>query len=98
MSYRGVLAAYATGVALDGFLPAHLGTLVMMLMFVAIIPEASFAGVVGAAVVQKIFFTVAGGVRLRVSVLVGPARSSAGCAPCTTARSSSPWSSPVALS
>jgi len=31
-----------------------------MLMFVALIPTASFAGVLGGAVVQKIFFTVAG--------------------------------------
>jgi uncharacterized membrane protein YbhN (UPF0104 family) len=60
VSYRGVLAAYATGVALNGFLPANIGTLVMMLMFVAIIPGSNFAGVVGAAVAQKIFFTVAG--------------------------------------
>ena len=60
VSYRGVLAAYATGVALNGFLPANVGTLVMMLMFVAIIPGANLAGVVGSAVAQKIFFTVAG--------------------------------------
>src|SRR5829696_2003729 len=59
-AYRGVLAAYATGVALNGFLPANIGTFVMLLMFVAIIPGASFAGVLGGMVVQKIFFTVAG--------------------------------------
>jgi uncharacterized membrane protein YbhN (UPF0104 family) len=58
--YRGVLAAYATGVALNGFLPANIGTVVMLLMFVAIIPGAHFAGVLGGMVVQKIFFTVAG--------------------------------------
>ena len=58
--YRGVLAAYATGVALNGFLPANIGTFVMLLMFVAIIPGANFAGVLGGMVVQKIFFTVAG--------------------------------------
>jgi uncharacterized membrane protein YbhN (UPF0104 family) len=58
--YRQVLAAYATGVALNGFLPANIGTLVMLLMFIAIIPGASFAGVLGGMVVQKIFFTVAG--------------------------------------
>jgi uncharacterized membrane protein YbhN (UPF0104 family) len=58
--YRGALAAYATGVALNGFLPANIGTFVMLLMFVAIIPGASFAGVLGGMVVQKIFFTVAG--------------------------------------
>lgn len=59
-SYRQVLAAYAAGVALNGFLPANLGTFAMLLMFVAIIPGATFPGVVGAMVVQKLFFTVAG--------------------------------------
>ncbi len=58
--YRGVLASYATGVALNGFLPANIGTFVMLLMFVAIIPGSSFVGVLGGMVVQKIFFTVAG--------------------------------------
>jgi hypothetical protein len=54
-----VLAAYAVGTALDAVLPASLGTLVMLLMFVAIIPGVSFAGVSGAFVVEKIFFTPA---------------------------------------
>jgi uncharacterized membrane protein YbhN (UPF0104 family) len=58
--YRQVLAAYATGVALNGFLPANIGTFVMLLMFVAIIPGANFAGVLGGMLVQKIFFTLAG--------------------------------------
>ena len=58
--YRQVLAAYATGVALNGFLPANIGTFAMLLMFVAITPGANFAGVVGGMLVQKIFFTVAG--------------------------------------
>jgi uncharacterized membrane protein YbhN (UPF0104 family) len=58
--YRQVLAAYATGVALNGFLPANIGTVVMLLMFVAFIPGAHLAGVIGGMVVQKIFFTVAG--------------------------------------
>jgi uncharacterized membrane protein YbhN (UPF0104 family) len=58
--YRHVLAAYATGVALNGFLPANIGTFVMLLMYVAIIPGANFPGVLGGMVVQKIFFTVAG--------------------------------------
>ena len=60
LSYLQVLAAYATGIALNGFLPANLGTLVMLLMFVAMIPGSSFPGVLGGMVVQKIFFTVAG--------------------------------------
>jgi uncharacterized membrane protein YbhN (UPF0104 family) len=58
--YRQVLAAYAAGVALNGFLPANMGTFAMLLMFVAIIPGASFSGVVGGMLVQKIFFTLAG--------------------------------------
>jgi uncharacterized membrane protein YbhN (UPF0104 family) len=60
LSYLQVLAAYAIGVALNGFLPANLGTFVMLLMFVAMIPGANFPGVLGGMVVQKIFFTVAG--------------------------------------
>jgi len=58
--YRHILAAYATGVALNGFLPANIGTFVMLLMYVAIIPGATFPGVLGGMVVQKIFFTVVG--------------------------------------
>jgi uncharacterized membrane protein YbhN (UPF0104 family) len=58
--YRHILAAYATGVALNGFLPANIGTFVMLLMFVALVPGANFAGVLGGMLVQKIFFTVAG--------------------------------------
>lgn len=60
LEYRHVLAAYAAGIALNGFLPANIGTLVMLLMFVAIIPGATFPGVLGGMVVQKIFFTLAG--------------------------------------
>jgi uncharacterized membrane protein YbhN (UPF0104 family) len=58
--YLQVLAAYAAGVALNGFMPANIGTFVMLLMFVALIPGSNFAGVLGGMVVQKIFFTVAG--------------------------------------
>ena len=58
--YRQILAAYAAGVAMNGFLPANIGTFVMLLMFVALIPGATFPGVLGGMVVQKIFFTVAG--------------------------------------
>src|SRR4051812_17855213 len=58
--YRQILAAYAAGVALNGFLPANIGTFVMLLMFVAIVPGANFPGVLGGMLVQKIFFTVAG--------------------------------------
>jgi uncharacterized membrane protein YbhN (UPF0104 family) len=60
ISYLQVLAAYAAGVAMNGFLPANIGTFVMLLMFVAMIPRATFTGVLGGMVVQKIFFTVIG--------------------------------------
>ena len=60
VTYLQVLAAYAAGVALNGFLPANIGTFVMLLMFVAMIPGANFPGVLGGMVVQKIFFTVVG--------------------------------------
>jgi uncharacterized membrane protein YbhN (UPF0104 family) len=58
--YLQVLAAYAAGVAMNGFLPANIGTFVMLLMFVALIPSATLTGVLGGMVVQKIFFTLTG--------------------------------------
>src|SRR5215203_4959869 len=60
VAYLQILAAYAAGVALNGFLPANIGTVVMLLMFVAVIPGANLPGVLGGMVVQKIFFSVAG--------------------------------------
>jgi uncharacterized membrane protein YbhN (UPF0104 family) len=59
-SFRVVLACYATSVALNGFLPANIGTFVMLLMFTTIIAGATFTGVLGAYVVEKIFFTLSG--------------------------------------
>jgi len=58
--YRSILAAYAAGVAMNGFLPANIGTFASLLMYVALIQGATFPGVLGAMVVQKIFFTIAG--------------------------------------
>lgn len=55
---RPVLAAYAVAVALNGFLPANIGTLVMMVMLTSLIAGATFAAVVSGFVVQKIPFTV----------------------------------------
>jgi uncharacterized membrane protein YbhN (UPF0104 family) len=55
-----VLACYAASVALNGILPANLGTLALLLMFTAIIAGATFAAMIGAYAVQKIFFTVIG--------------------------------------
>ena len=55
-----IVAAYAVGVAMNGFLPANIGTFVTLLMFVAIIPSATFGGSLAAYLVQKIFFTIIG--------------------------------------
>ena len=60
VSYMPVLAAYATGVALNNFVPANMGTFVTLLMFVAIVQGATFPGVLGGYVVQKIFYFVLG--------------------------------------
>jgi uncharacterized membrane protein YbhN (UPF0104 family) len=58
--FAPILASYAVGVALNNVVPANLGTLAMLFMFVAIIPRATFAGVFAGYLVHKIFFTVAG--------------------------------------
>ena len=55
-----ILACYAAAVALNGILPANLGSIVMMLMFTTIIAGATFAAILGGFAVQKIFFTVIG--------------------------------------
>jgi uncharacterized membrane protein YbhN (UPF0104 family) len=55
-----IVTAYAVGVAMNGFLPANIGTFVTLIMFVAIIPSATIGGSLAAYLVQKIFFTIAG--------------------------------------
>jgi uncharacterized membrane protein YbhN (UPF0104 family) len=55
---RPVIASYAVAVALNGFLPANIGTLVMMVMFTSLIAGATFAAVFSGFVIQKIPFTV----------------------------------------
>ena len=57
-----VLAAYAASVALNGVLPANLGTLVLLIMLTQLIASASFAGIMGGYGVEKIFFCVIGAV------------------------------------
>ena len=59
VQFRVVWAAYAVCVALNSILPANLGTVVMFVMLTSVIASATFAGLVGAFVVQKIFFTLA---------------------------------------
>ena len=60
VTFRDVLACYAAGVALNNFVPANLGTFVTLLMFVAVVTGATFSGVLGGYVVQKIFYLVVG--------------------------------------
>jgi uncharacterized membrane protein YbhN (UPF0104 family) len=55
-----VYACYATAVALNFVLPANLGTAVMLLMFLATIVGATFAGLIAGYVVQKLFYTAIG--------------------------------------
>jgi uncharacterized membrane protein YbhN (UPF0104 family) len=55
-----IIASYAVGVAMNGFLPANIGTFVTLFMFVAIIPGCTIGGAIAAYLVQKIFFTLAG--------------------------------------
>ena len=55
-----IIACYAVGVALNGVLPANLGTLVMLLMYLAIVPGSTFPGILAGYLVHKIFFTIVG--------------------------------------
>ncbi|HET6997791.1 MAG TPA: lysylphosphatidylglycerol synthase domain-containing protein [Solirubrobacterales bacterium] len=56
--FRLVLACYAVAVALNGFLPANLGTWVMLLMLTTLIAGATFTMVFSGLLVEKIPFTV----------------------------------------
>ena len=58
VTYRIVLASYATAVALNSFLPANIGTWVMLLMFTTLFVGATFTMMLSGIVVQKIPFTV----------------------------------------
>jgi uncharacterized membrane protein YbhN (UPF0104 family) len=58
VSFRLVLASYATAVALNNFLPANIGTLVMLMMFTALIAGATFAILFSGFLVQKIPFSI----------------------------------------
>ncbi len=58
LPFRPVLASYAVAVALNGFLPANIGTVVMLLMFTTLIASATFAAVFSGFIVQKIPFSV----------------------------------------
>jgi uncharacterized membrane protein YbhN (UPF0104 family) len=56
--FRIVLASYAASVALNDFLPANIGTLVLLVMLATLIAGATFAAVLSGLVVEKIPFSV----------------------------------------
>lgn len=58
MPFRLVLASYAVAVALNGFLPANLGTFVMLAMFTTLIAGATFPLVFSGLIVEKIPFSI----------------------------------------
>ncbi len=58
--YRPILAYYAGGNGLNAFLPASAGTVAMLGLFRANIKGATVPGLVGATVVENIFFGVMG--------------------------------------
>ena len=60
LSYWPILTAYTVSVAMNGVLPANLGTLMLFFIFIAIIPGANFPNIFAGYLVQKIFFTVIG--------------------------------------
>jgi uncharacterized membrane protein YbhN (UPF0104 family) len=55
-----IFAVYAAAVAMNGILPANMGTFAMLLMLTAIVAGATFAGVFAGYLVHKIFFMVIG--------------------------------------
>jgi uncharacterized membrane protein YbhN (UPF0104 family) len=59
VKWRDILAGYAVSVALNGILPANIGTLVFLIM-VTVLIGIGFAAVLGAYAVEKIFFTLSG--------------------------------------
>ena len=58
LPYREVLSYYAGGAGLNSILPASAGTVAMLGLYRAAIAGSTVAGLVGATVVQNIFFVV----------------------------------------
>ena len=58
ITFRLVLASYATSVAMNSFLPANIGTFVMLIMFTTVIAGATFAAILSGFAVQKIPFSI----------------------------------------
>lgn len=58
ITFRLVLAAYAVSVAMNSFLPANIGTWVMLVMFTSVIAGATFTAMLSGIAVQKIPFSI----------------------------------------
>jgi uncharacterized membrane protein YbhN (UPF0104 family) len=58
ITFRLILAAYATAVAMNSFLPANIGTWVMLIMFTTVIAGATFTAMLSGIAIQKIPFSV----------------------------------------
>src|SRR4051795_8538947 len=58
ITFRLILAAYATSVAMNSFLPANIGTWVMLVMFTTVIAGATFTAMLSGIAVQKIPFSI----------------------------------------
>jgi uncharacterized membrane protein YbhN (UPF0104 family) len=58
VSFRLVLACYAAAVAMNGFLPANIGTWVMLVMFTTLLAGATFTAMLSGLAVQKIPFSI----------------------------------------
>jgi uncharacterized membrane protein YbhN (UPF0104 family) len=58
VSFRLVLACYAAAVAMNSFLPANIGTWVMLIMFTTLLSGATFAAMLSGLAVQKIPFSI----------------------------------------
>jgi uncharacterized membrane protein YbhN (UPF0104 family) len=56
--FRLVLASYATAVAMNSFLPANIGTWVMLIMFSTVIAGATLASILSGFAVEKIPFSI----------------------------------------
>ena len=68
LPYREVLSYYAGGAGLNSILPASAGTVAMLGLYRSAIAGSTVAGLVGATLVQNIFF-----------VIVAAHRSTCGC-------------------
>jgi uncharacterized membrane protein YbhN (UPF0104 family) len=62
VKYRQVLGHYAGGTGLNAILPASAGTVAMLGLFRTSIRGSTVAGLVGATLVQNVFFAIMGGI------------------------------------